>query len=229
MSVIVALIFAAMLATVLLSIRLPALMSFLVVVSLAGCARERVVPPHLDLTDDRPLPLNLSLADAIYDGYMAEAFRLFKNGADVNGRGKRYYGSPLHQAIKVIGKHEGAMEMAMALIDAGADVNTRHGGHWPATPIMSAAYHNMPEIAEVLIGKGAKVNAKTGQQLQMTALHFAARSDAREVAALLLENGANVNAKDSNGETPLDNAISNEYREMQVLLQQHGGRCNEEC
>ena len=50
--------------------------------------------------------------------------------------------------------------------------------------------------------------------------------NAAEVTRLLIEGGAEVNAEDRDGETPLDFAIYREYDEMQSLIKEHGGWCN---
>lgn len=91
---------------------------------------------------------------------------------------------PLHSAV-AHRQPQVALEIARALIAAGADVNvTQHGG-W--TPLHAAALHGNLPLVRLLLDAGAAANAKndTGQ----TPVALAKSKNHNEVAALLIQRG----------------------------------------
>ncbi len=103
--------------------------------------------------------------------------------------------------------HGNTKEMRFGIIKtlmaAGAmDVNARDmEGHYQ-TPLMDAAFSNVPEIVTALIQAGADVNAK--DRYGRTALGIAVeRSTTPEIVRVLIQAGADVNAKDGIGWPPL--------------------------
>lgn len=76
-------------------------------------------------------------------------------------------------------------EMALALIDAGADVNIRNRGGM--TPLMYAAMRDNPEIVKTLIEAGADVNARVrGNMMVLIYAVLGGRIDAEDAFSGLL-------------------------------------------
>jgi len=61
-----------------------------------------------------------------------------------------------------------------------------------------------------------------------TPLHNATWKGHKEIAKLLIVKNADVNAKDVEGQTPLDWAEEEKYKEIADLLRKHGGKTGEE-
>jgi len=138
--------------------------------------------------------------------------------------------------VKAAGTAANIESVKQALND-GADVNAKP---WGSTPLYEAALYGEKEIAELLIANGADVNAKDHRE--QTPLHLAASLGYKGIVELLITKGADVNAKivedakdplrgvteDKDGNTPLDEAISNDETETADLLRKHGGKTGEE-
>ena len=92
--------------------------------------------------------------------------------------------SPLHCAA-----WKGQLEVARALLDAGANIEDQNTNeHWGGTPLHAAAHGNQKLIAELLIARGANVNAVScngRKPLTETTFH-----NATAVAKLLRLHGA---------------------------------------
>ena len=76
----------------------------------------------------------------------------------------------------------GSVEMATALLDAGADVNSRRSNGWSALHYATAGRYY--DVALLLMRRGADVNVRANSG--MTPLHVAAQEDAARIAALFL-------------------------------------------
>ena len=80
--------------------------------------------------------------------------------------------TPLHYAA-----WKGQVEVAAALLAAGADVNARNqNAHWGGTPLHAAAHANQRAVAELLIAHGAGLDARSVNgrtPLEETAIHNA--------------------------------------------------------
>jgi ankyrin repeat protein len=156
-------------------------------------------------------------------------------------------------ALHYVAYYNGNLDLAAALLDAGAAVNAKDGKN--KTPLDYALSKKRTELTELLRSKGGKttkelaaaenifaaadvgdleaikkhleggedVNAANKQGY--TALHMAVRRGQKDAAALLLEKGANVNAE-RKGKTTLDFAGKNE--EIAALLREKGGKTGKE-
>lgn len=94
--------------------------------------------------------------------------------------------TPLHLAAFF-----GHRELALLLLDRGADVNARSKSERFAranTPLHAAAANKQVEVARLLVERGADVNAKDGHGF--TPLALAANSKSDLLMLLLLEQGA---------------------------------------
>ena len=181
-------------------------------------------------------------------GQAAAAAALLEAKADIAAASKSG-----KTALHYVAYYNGNLDLAKALLDAGAAVNAKDGKN--KTPLDYALSKKRTELAELLRSKGGKttkelaaaenifaaaevgdleaikkhleggadVNAANKQDY--TALHMAVRRGQKDAAALLLEKGANVNAE-RKGKTPLDFAGKNE--EIAALLREKGGKTGKE-
>ncbi|WP_240197124.1 ankyrin repeat domain-containing protein [Nonomuraea lactucae] len=92
------------------------------------------------------------------------------------------------------------VEVAEALLAAGADVNGRESGGW--TALHWAATNGHADTARLLLGAGAEADAATDDG--DTPLTLAARRGALGAVRALLEGGADAEKFDGDGDTPLD-------------------------
>ena len=68
--------------------------------------------------------------------------------------------TPLHCAA-----WKGHVEVAQALLDAGAHIDDHNmNEHWGTTPLHAAAHGNQAKVAELLIARGADVTARNLNQ-----------------------------------------------------------------
>ena len=97
-------------------------------------------------------------------------------------------------------------KVALAL-NLGADVNAKSVyGYSPLHRARSVT------IAELLISAGADVNSK--DRIVRSPLHWAACGNNIALAKLLISSGADVKSKDKYFDTPLDDAKSQEMKEL---------------
>ncbi|XP_076285931.1 transient receptor potential cation channel subfamily A member 1-like [Lasioglossum baleicum] len=171
---------------------------------------------------------------------------LLKNGTDVNMlNGNIYYrNSLLHRAV-----NEKQVQMAKLLINYGANVNVKDTRE--ETPIVNAIQNRDTkmiellltngadikedpkvvctavrcrnlELVEDLLKNGADINALDNMYFGNSFLHMAVKTKQVQMVKLLINYGANVNVKDSQGETPIVNAIQNRDKKMIELLLTNG-------
>lgn len=136
----------------------------------------------------------------------------------------------------------GRLELVRALLEYGADVNSRQKNDMSA---LDCAIENIElKIIEILISSGADVNAK--DMGGHTPLHRAVDIEAEEakyaydcgdfnaipttkITSILIAAGADVNAKNNAGKTPLDWAIDAWHESAEELLRKHGARQGTAC
>jgi ankyrin repeat protein len=169
---------------------------------------------------------------------------LISRGANVNAIDDTHH-TPLHMCNN--------KEIAELLIDSGANVNAKtkrtgetvlfkatHGASQGA----SKSYQRYLGLTKMLISKGADVNIKlrSGSMINDdkpyrdksgdTVLHQVVRSysekHASEVAELLVTNGAQINDRNIRGQTPLDEALSNQRNITADFLRKNGAKTDEE-
>ena len=156
------------------------------------------------------------LSQAVRNGHIDTVSILLANGAEVNTREISLVenNTALHCAA-----FNGYSEIAILLINSGADVNAITKLGW--TPLHIAASAGHVELASLLIKHDAEVNIMDIQDA--TPLHFAVfYSCPPELILLLLTSGAVVNIADEHGNTPLSLAIDAGNAEVVSLLRQYG-------
>ena len=112
-----------------------------------------------------------------------------------------------------------------ALIDHGADVNTRtESTAWPKAALQVAIlYGEMPAV-KLLLDRGATVEAHSGRDY--TALQVASRSRQPAIAQLLLDRGADSRAHSDTGESLLEIAAGSYDVETSRLFIRAGNDVN---
>ena len=126
-------------------------------------------------------------------------------GADLDARDGGFWSdcskcTPLHRAVM----HNENVEVVQALIDAGANLETR--ADEGVTPLnLAARYNENPAVIETLLKAGA--NLETRDSWENTPLHWAAyRNDNPEVVKALIDAGADLTAWNEKDNTPLQMA-----------------------
>ncbi len=115
-------------------------------------------------------------------------------------------------------------EAARALLESGADVETKNKIGW--TPLMLAAHKGYTKIVQILLKAGAEVNAINNRGA--TALIYAADEGHTQVVQALVEAGADMNARDETyGWTALEIAVQKGYDEIHEILFKRGTKANE--
>lgn len=116
-----------------------------------------------------------------------------------------------------IAAQNGKVKGALALIDAGADVNepVAKGGY---TPLMLTTISGSTELAEALIGRGANVNAVNPGGV--TALMIASARNRPRLVQLLVKSGADVNARSEDGRTALSIAQADNNEALIKILRE---------
>lgn len=130
----------------------------------------------------RPSPLHA----AVEAGSLKEVERLLGQGADLNALDDNDM-TPLMSACANGGVR--CMNIALRLIEAGADVNYVRVAD-EMTPLGFAACHSRPEVVKALLRRGAKVEGPQGAQ--QTPLMLAARDNNVEAIKLLIAAGADI-------------------------------------
>lgn len=125
--------------------------------------------------------------------------------------------TPLHLAAFF-----GHPDLAKALLDQGAQVDSRSTNAMKNTPLHAAAAGGYTELVELLAKRGADVNAR--QDGGWTALHSAAQAGNRKMTEVLLANGADVSARAANNQSALDLALSKGHHEVAALLEELGAK-----
>lgn len=111
----------------------------------------------------------------------------------------------------------GDVEMARALLDAGAKLDQRMKviGTFMQTPLNYAVFLEGPAMVEFLISKGANPNEADDDKISMLA--WAAIANRASTVQLLLARGAQLNSVDKFGMTPLLYAASINHGDTTVM------------
>lgn len=146
---------------------------------------------------------------------------LLDKGAQIEARTRSmsdWQPTPLLLAL-----HKPAPELALFLIERGADVNAASGdrsGIEGQTALMVAAAGGHAALVDVLLAKGAAIGARNGRG--ETALMAAAGgygSAQTTIARRLLDAGAKLDARSDSGSTPLIRAAGSRNDVLPLLLE----------
>lgn len=124
--------------------------------------------------------------------------------------------TPLHLAAFF-----GHKDLALTLIERGAQVDARSTNAMNNTPLHAATAGRKAELAQLLLERGADVNAR--QHGGWTPLHGAAQNGDRAIVELLVAHGAETKLRAENNQTPLDLALLHGREDIAGLLDQLGG------
>jgi ankyrin repeat protein len=176
----------------------------------------------------------------------SEILLLFiKSGIDVNAKTKPEGIPALLMAIR-----KGNIEIARAIIGAGANLNTTD--NYGTTPLYAASEKGITEIVNALLAGGADVNkngpgalvvasrwgfveivqallnagVETKGEKAIKALSQASDYGHTAVVKLLVEKGTAVNARDFAGYNPLARAVESNKKETVLLLLDKGADMN---
>jgi ankyrin repeat protein len=158
------------------------------------------------------------LTDAVKARDAGRVMHLLGAGADPNQRSP--YDGPLHVAARL-----GLAEIAIGLIDAGADIELP--GFGGARPLHAATLAEQGEVVSLLLRRGAKVDAL--DNMERTPLQSFVSGDAKDLSILkeLLTSGADPNLLDgAAGMHALDHAAIHGRAEVAKLLIAFGADMN---
>ena len=141
---------------------------------------------------------------------------LLKNNANINIGTKQDGKTPLHIAATY-----GYQEMAIILLENGAEVNSRDD--MLSTPLHNACLYSTTEMVDLLLSHGAEIDAK--REMGATPLFYACSrlkedEEAMQIIRLLLACGADPNANCPNSDLPLIHATlaQQHFKKTQLLI-----------
>jgi ankyrin repeat protein len=153
---------------------------------------------------------------------LAIAGRIAETGAEIDRDPALLEGhssdgwTPLHLAAFF-----GHAELAKALLERGAAVDSRSTNAMKNTPLHAASAGGQLALVELLLEHGANPNAT--QEGGWTALHGAAQAGQREIVEALLAGGADVNVRAGNQQTALDMALMKGHQDVASILEALAG------
>lgn len=136
----------------------------------------------------------------------------------IGGKGSRSSRNRGNQLIRAC--RQGNYDLAMSLIQNGADVNFR--GESGITPLMVASENGHIWIVQGLLKRSAKTDLT--DNAGMTPLHLAALNGYTNVGQMLLDLGSKIGAKDKKGRTPLQIATERGKDDFAKMLTSRGAK-----
>jgi hypothetical protein len=122
--------------------------------------------------------------------------------------------APIHNAVR-----NGNLNLLRALLNSGANINTRDDDEGGTALIHAASYGRLP-LVKLLLNRGANVNARDNEG--ESALMSAAYIGETEIVRELLNRGANINARDISRESALMHVAYSGHLPVVRLLLKRG-------
>ena len=136
---------------------------------------------------------------------LAEKVDIQRKRLKLNEQGIPFRGNPEASPLFAALSHAfDRSEIALLLIQNGADVNEYDCQFKGPTPLLFVLRNDMPSLIMPLLQKGARVDVVDVDG--KTPLHHAANLNLEKEAYLMIKSGALLNVKDKYGHTPLDYA-----------------------
>lgn len=154
-----------------------------------------------------------TIDEAIARGDVKDVKAHLAANPETANRGKHPKMSPLQMAV--LRKQS---EIAIVLMDAGADVNLKDGSD--RTPLHLAVERRDLSVLQALLSHQARPNER--DRVGWTPLHHAAAKDQVDLARALIEGGADPMTLSEGGGTPLHEAAASGGADMVQLLLDHG-------
>jgi hypothetical protein len=132
-------------------------------------------------------------------------------------KGAKFHGRELATAA-LAGNQEESLAMITALLQAGADVNSRH--EYGFTALFCASHKGNKDSVKLLLAQpGIKLD-ETNDTAGDTALMAAAEQGHAEIVEMLLKAGANVSITDIGGETAITRAQKGLAKQQAIVEKQ---------
>ena len=155
---------------------------------------------------------------AINSGELQKVERLIESGVDLNFAAPSNGQTPL--VLSVLSQH---VDMAAALVKAGADVRVAEKTSWRRRPIQLAASAGYSALVADMLRRSPD-EVRSVDAMLFTPLHNAAVGGHLEVVQLLVDAGAEVDAADDRGRTPLIRAAEYANAAVVELLVNYGAQ-----
>lgn len=172
---------------------------------------------HPQLYDARVLHDETCLHHLSMEGFVKGVRFLAENGFDVNATNE-FGGTPLIDTVRIADSMPECREVAIALLQLGANPNVRSDF---GTPLAHAAEHGDIGLAKALLDAGADVNL--ADELTGPPLHIAIKKRNQDIIVLLLERGADPNYSTAFGDCA-SAVIPDEDPSIRQRLLEHGWR-----
>lgn len=157
-----------------------------------------------------PVPGAEELCRASAEGDFRTVQLLLERGADAEVRDADGL-TPLMIAVK-----NGFREVAMRLLDKGADIEAKRADRWPFTALQLAVEGGRREMVELLVDRGADINVWVHHADPV--LLLADKNRHAELVGLLLARGADPLLKGDSSFTPLEAAAARgDVRSVEIL------------
>ena len=125
--------------------------------------------------------------------------------------------TPLHLAAFF-----GSQDLAQALIDKGAEIDSRSTNNMQNTPLHAAVAGRRAAMVKFLLSHKSDPNIR--QAGGWTALQGAVQNGDREMVEALIAHGAHLNARADNNQCALDLALMRGHHEIAELLEGLGAK-----
>ncbi len=171
-----------------------------------------------------------ALLIAINNGYIEIVKYLLEKGVNVNQNINNVY--PLLELIENIVNYAEYIDIAINMINNGADVNISNAVGFTTLMLLIRAYgyrpddSNMVKLIQVSVDKTSDTNINAKNHNGGTALMLAARFTPVNIIKMLIDHGANINLKDNGGNTALVYAIKESDIETVQFLLDNGADVN---